>query len=425
MEADEGWAADPFGAHELRYFVDGRPTKLVRDESVEGFDDLPPGSTWPSSLSPTEPTTPGPALEPTQPLTSEPSPPPATPSGASYWAPPPPPPPLPLGGVGFGGQPSHDDGDLAESSLAGLGESPTLGVGLSDTFVGGSDPVRSPRPKRRLVTGVVVVLVAAAAGGFVLAGGGAKSAEAAVIDSVNSTMADRTAHVTMNLAVNTSSTTVSGTGTGDIDFGRNAMQLQLTVGLAGQQVQMQAVYVAGSVYEQVPGLGQLIPGKSWISLDLSSLAAASGQSAGALGTSNNPTAMLRLLAQQGNTVVSLGSSTIGDTPVQGYSVTLDPAAIRAKLAHADLPSWMTTALSQLNIQGTTLKVYVDGSGLLRRFSLNLTETVASTAKVTVDESLDFSDYGATVNVTAPPPEQVVSFDQFLRDAGAAGGTPST
>jgi hypothetical protein len=276
-----------------------------------------------------------------------------------------------------------------------------------------------------LVTGVVVVLVAAAAGGFVLAGGGAKSAEAAVIDSVNSTMADRTAHVTMNLAVNTSSTTVSGTGTGDIDFGRNAMQLQLTVGLAGQQVQMQAVYVAGSVYEQVPGLGQLIPGKSWISLDLSSLAAASGQSAGALGTSNNPTAMLRLLAQQGNTVVSLGSSTIGDTPVEGYSVTLDPAAIRAKLAHADLPSWMTTALSQLNIQGTTLKVYVDGSGLLRRFSLNLTETVASTAKVTVDESLDFSDYGATVNVTAPPPEQVVSFDQFLRDAGAAGGTPST
>ena len=25
----EGWAPDPFDAHELRYFVDGLPTKLV------------------------------------------------------------------------------------------------------------------------------------------------------------------------------------------------------------------------------------------------------------------------------------------------------------------------------------------------------------------------------------------------------------
>ncbi|HEY5023956.1 MAG TPA: hypothetical protein VII76_03185, partial [Acidimicrobiales bacterium] len=46
----EGWAPDPFEAHEVRYYVDGRPTKLVRDGSVESFDDLPPRSTWPASL---------------------------------------------------------------------------------------------------------------------------------------------------------------------------------------------------------------------------------------------------------------------------------------------------------------------------------------------------------------------------------------
>ena len=37
----EGWAPDPFDAHDVRYFVDGFPTKLVRDGSVEAFDDLP------------------------------------------------------------------------------------------------------------------------------------------------------------------------------------------------------------------------------------------------------------------------------------------------------------------------------------------------------------------------------------------------
>ena len=51
MEATyEGWASDPFDAHEVRYFVDGRPTKLIRDGSVEEFDPLPPLSTWPASL---------------------------------------------------------------------------------------------------------------------------------------------------------------------------------------------------------------------------------------------------------------------------------------------------------------------------------------------------------------------------------------
>src|ERR1700733_6735194 len=50
MDMYEGWAADPFEAHELRYFVDGLPTKLVRDGLVEGFDDLPPKTTWPAPL---------------------------------------------------------------------------------------------------------------------------------------------------------------------------------------------------------------------------------------------------------------------------------------------------------------------------------------------------------------------------------------
>jgi len=382
----EGWAPDPFEAHEFRYFVDGRPTKLVRDGSVEGFDDLPPRSAWPSSLQPPIPVAP-----------------PPPPPGASYWAPPPAtgatvalPPPPPGAGA-------------------------PVGLGATDTFVGGTEPTPVRHPRRRLVSGVaaLVVVAAVASGAVVLTGG--KSAQAAVVDSVNSTMADRTAHVDMNLAVDTPSGTVTGTGTGDIDFTQNAMQLQLAVGVAGQNIDMQAVYVAGSVYEQIPGIDQLIPGKSWISLDLSSLQSAVGsQGTSAFGTGDNPTALLRLLAQQGNNVVALGPSTVDGTSVQGYEVTLDPAAVKGELAHAKLPSWMTAALSEVDTPTTTLKVFVDGSGLLRRFSLGLDETVASAGKVAVDESLDFSRYGAPVSVSAPPADQVASFEQFLQEAQAAG-----
>src|SRR5579862_960873 len=87
MEATyEGWAPDPFGAHEVRYFVDGRPTKLVRDGSVEAFDDLPPRSTWPPTLL-AHPVSESAPPAPTMPESSQPGP--VTPvvesAGGSNW----------------------------------------------------------------------------------------------------------------------------------------------------------------------------------------------------------------------------------------------------------------------------------------------------------------------------------------------------
>jgi len=37
----QGWSDDPFNLHEARYFSAGRPTKLVRDGSVETYDEPP------------------------------------------------------------------------------------------------------------------------------------------------------------------------------------------------------------------------------------------------------------------------------------------------------------------------------------------------------------------------------------------------
>jgi hypothetical protein len=37
----EGWYKDPFGAHEARWFSDGKPTLLVRDGATESHDEPP------------------------------------------------------------------------------------------------------------------------------------------------------------------------------------------------------------------------------------------------------------------------------------------------------------------------------------------------------------------------------------------------
>ena len=46
----QGWAPDPFGLHESRYFSDGRPTKLVMDRGVESYDEPPSDTLDPAAL---------------------------------------------------------------------------------------------------------------------------------------------------------------------------------------------------------------------------------------------------------------------------------------------------------------------------------------------------------------------------------------
>ena len=41
MEVEVGWHLDPFGLHEHRYFSRGKPTKLVRDDGRESYDEPP------------------------------------------------------------------------------------------------------------------------------------------------------------------------------------------------------------------------------------------------------------------------------------------------------------------------------------------------------------------------------------------------
>ncbi len=39
---EEGWFTDPYGRHEARWLSDGVPTRLVRDQGDESYDDPPP-----------------------------------------------------------------------------------------------------------------------------------------------------------------------------------------------------------------------------------------------------------------------------------------------------------------------------------------------------------------------------------------------
>jgi hypothetical protein len=272
------------------------------------------------------------------------------------------------------------------------------------------------------VTGIVVVVLVVVAAAVVF--GRTQSAAAQVTKAVDSTLDHGTARITMTLAGGADATNLTGTGSGSIDFARNALQLQMTIGDDGQQaVPITAIYLGGVVYESVPGLDTIAPGKSWLSIDLSALQQAESQSLSTDGLGSNPAVMLQLLAQQGNTVVALGPSTVDGVPVNGYSVTVKPSRAEQNLKKAHLPTWMQQAVAGLKVQNVNIKVFVDKAGLLRSFEMHLTESSGSSGPVSYDETLGLSDYGTPVTVTAPPADQVESFQQFLQAAG--GGTSTS
>jgi len=325
-------------------------------------------------------------------------------SPGSYWAPPLVPPPV---------------GEPLSAAPVTSGDLPPGDAGATfgewDAFAA-SAPAASKAGSRRALFAVIaaLVVVLAALGASIGLVGGTKNAEAEVIDSVNATLADHTAHVTMDVSGGAGGTAVSGTGTGAIDFTQNAMSLQATVGSGGQQVSLQEMYLGGVLYENVPGIDQLVPGKSWVSLDVSSLQQSLGQDPSNVQAMGNPSLMLHMLAQQGNTVVPVGASSVDGVDVQEYSVTVDTARLKSRLEN--LPSWMQQALSQVRFGDVSMKVYVDGAGLLRRMTEHVSMAVASGGTVSIDVSLDFSDFGVPVSVTAPPADQVVSMQEFLQAA---------
>jgi len=279
---------------------------------------------------------------------------------------------------------------------------------------------RAHRPSRtrgRAIVGSVITLLLVGTG-LVAVFGGAKSANAEVVDAVSTALAHNSAHLTVTMDGSAAGTSLQAAGTGSIDFVHNALELQLSEDESGQQVTVQALYIDGVMYLGSPQLDQVIPGKSWLSIDVSALQKAAGEApSGGLGAlGNDPAVELQMLAQQGNTVVPTGPSTIDGVAVDGYSVHINPATVANELKDTDLPSWIRQAAAQLKVQDTTMDVFVDHAGLLRAVRMHVKETLASGPSSDMTMTIGLSDYGAPVAVTAPPADQVESFPQFLQSA---------
>jgi hypothetical protein len=281
-------------------------------------------------------------------------------------------------------------------------------------------PPGDSRSKRRLITSLAVVAALVLIAGVlvgVLGGGSGGPADAAVVNAVNSALGDKTAHVVVTSSTSIAGHSITVSGSGSIDFSDSAMQLTINEQQVGS---IQIIYLGGIAYESLPEIGQLAPGKSWVSLDVGALAKDADAGAAALGS--DPIATLRLLALQGNTITDLGPSTVDGQSVQGYSVALNPSVIESSLNNANVPSWIKQAASQVTLSDAAIKVYVDTAGDLVQESTTADATAGRIGSLNETSSIDFSAYGDPVSIAAPPASQVLPFSQFLQMAGQAPTT---
>ena len=255
------------------------------------------------------------------------------------------------------------------------------------------------------------------------------SANAAVTSAMTDAIGSRTATVSVSGSVSAGGQVLPVLGSGQLDFASGASEMQMTIGNDSiGRIDESVIFDGDVLYFNLGDLiSQMVPGKSWVSLDLSSVTGSGvAQQLGPTGglTTNDPAAVLRALSEEGGVASDLGPSTVGGFPVEGYSVTLDPSAVRAALDRSGLPAWMKRITSQISDTGLSYRVYIDGSGQLRRLESDSTES-ADGQTVATNETLDFSGYGETLTIAAPPSGKVVPFLTFVKIANSEGSNSAS
>jgi hypothetical protein len=396
----QGWAADPFGLHEARYFSAGQPTKLVRDGEAESFDDPPSGPDELAAASTRELARVAAADTATAMLIPEPF------------------------------RLRHpDDADAVPHGHSPHGRYP------HGRYPHGPGSGQAPRRRPWDATGwtaigvlaaaalVLCVLVAETPKPVTTLNTGPAAAVAFVTQSAERTIAQRTADVTMTGTVSVAGTSIPISGSGEVDFSTNAMTLNSTVAENGHTLAQRQVQAGGNLYQSmtVDGQGPALPGgATWIQMPVA-------QAASANLTGSDPLASLTTLEQQGYAVQALGTKLVGDVNCTGFAVTPSTEAMIASARKEAAAAGLSPAMTSLELilarsMRPTITIWVDPGQLVREMSLSMQLPSFNGVPSSAAMVMDFSHFGVPVQISAPPAADTVSYAAYLKALGL-GGTP--
>jgi hypothetical protein len=241
-----------------------------------------------------------------------------------------------------------------------------------------------------------------------------------VLTAYRNTVAAKTASMSLTEDVTGSpSGPISITGTGQVDLATGDASLSLAIPPVGS---LSILLVKPVVYLQLPAsLGVSLPaGKSWVSIDLNSPAVSSALGSSYAQLSNSAdlsTQELSYLQAVGaGGVTTVGPAIVRGVPTTEYAATIDVGSL-GNQGNAAVRAALQKLGNSLHLSSIPIHVWIDGQGQVRQEDLTVAATSGSTA-VSADVTVQYYDFGAPVDLVAPPAGQVVDFSSI---SGAPSG----
>lgn len=319
-------------------------------------------------------------------------------------------------------EPGHGDAGSHDEPSSGGGWAQAAGADVADIIESGATTPRIPRARLRLAAAVIATAAAVAAAVLVSKHLNSPLSPAAfVTQSAQRTLGEHTAGIIVSGALSVGDQRVPFHGTGATSFATGAAELSLSDSLAGGKLTEQEIEVGGAFYLAITSNGRSIfpaGGRLWVKMPPQ-------QSGTAHVDGSDPSSMLSVLEQNGNKVRTLGKRVIAGVTCTGYVVTTGKSAViagaRTALAASGAPAGVASGELKVieNMRPPTYTVWFSAQGLLRRISAQL-QTATTASGLDIGLVMDFTDYGAPVHITAPPPAETISYSSLLQIAGGSG-----
>lgn len=280
--------------------------------------------------------------------------------------------------------------------------------------------------------GLVICALALAAGLTASCGGGAGNALQSVADAATKTAGTQSERVHMDMSesvgpIGPIKLSADGVVDNTSHSGDMTIDMSSIAGLIGSQAgnpdQWKArVILDGSgaspiLYMRMPVLDQYLNGKTWVKADLAALAKQSGASLDQLlqtAGGQDPTQALKMLESVG-TVSKVGTATIDGVDTTEYSGTIDVK--KALAALGPNASGLAGQLDKAKVTSIPVDVWIGSDGLVRRVHENFAYTVPSAGELSMDMTIDLSDFGVKTSIQAPPADQTADIST-LKGLGA-------
>jgi hypothetical protein len=283
--------------------------------------------------------------------------------------------------------------------------------------------------RRALALAVGLTLVIAACGHKA-------NPKAALLAASSKTVGGHTAHMAIDLKVRPKTGAAEDiTGDGVFDFTNKSGVVQLKLPpISGLNLGSIEVRVLDSIiYEKLPPqLASAAGQKGWVKIDPAAAAKSVGIDFNSLtqSGSSDPSQFLDLLKSLSNDVTEVGKEKVGGADTTHYRATVDFA--KAVQANAGLDAATKAKVSSFyNNLTAPADVWIDSDGRLRKMTYSLDASKINASALSsnpraaaafqqiagIDFSLELSNFGVAVNVTAPPADQTTDLASLTGGAG--------